>query len=163
MKPTQRSTELLEVESDEEREARLGACLSTFRNSNSNRLFAERLLASKTGPSSTTGPDLTANFLGEKKTFNVPPPTDCENTQPYQLHDQLRATIVLARLEAFLPEMKKANDDLTQKIAVEGQKSVDIEHLGDDGEPLDEEDGETEASESSQRKPYIVMVRDSEY
>ena len=66
---------------------------------------------------------------------------------------------MLARLSAFLPAIKQANRDLEKKISVEGQKSVDIENLGDDDASTPGDEDEDDAGSSSgPRKPYIEMV-----
>ncbi|KIO28797.1 hypothetical protein M407DRAFT_176721 [Tulasnella calospora MUT 4182] len=81
---------------------------------------------------------------GERsRPHHVPPPTE-----------------LLARLEAFLPAMKKANEDLERKIASEGQASVDIENLGDEAESASGDDEREELGgddEPQPKKPYIEM------
>lgn len=72
-----------------------------------------------------------------------------------------RIPSVLARLEAFLPAMKKANEDLEQRIATEGQASVDIENLGDDAASASGDDEREESDDNDEpqpKKPYIEMV-----
>lgn len=62
--------------------------------------------------------------------------------------------------------MKQANEDLEKKIAKDGQRSVDIENLGEEGEG----EGDTEMGDSEDvsdedghpkrpHKSYIEMVR----
>ncbi len=47
---------------------------------------------------------------------------------------------VIARLQAFLPQMERANDELQQRIAREGAESVRVDAV-------------------DESKPYIEMVR----
>lgn len=105
--------------------------------------------------------------IGERKTYAVPPPTDRESIGPLCRNATLTCTLeVLARLEAFLPAMKQANEELEKKIAKEGQESVNVEHSGpeavesdgsEDAEGEDEEEEEEDDSEAP-HKPYIEMA-----
>ncbi|KAG8976205.1 hypothetical protein FRC05_004454 [Tulasnella sp. 425] len=102
----------------------------------------ERLLQAQSSPPTDTKKPLIP--VGERsRPHYVPPPTE-----------------LLARLEAFLPAMKKANEDLEQRIAAEGQASVDIENLGDDAASASGDDEREESDDNDEpqpKKPYIEM------
>ncbi|KAG8928029.1 hypothetical protein FRC02_007450 [Tulasnella sp. 418] len=80
--------------------------------------------------------------ISERKTFAVPPPSN-----------------LLARLEAFLPEIKAANEELA-KMAEIDPSSMDIEKIDDDVTDSDEDEDSVDASEEAAakiREPYIEM------
>ena len=58
---------------------------------------------------------------------------------------------MLARLEAFLPAMKQANEDLENRIRRDGQQSVDIENVGDEQEERSEGDGDEQHHQPEER------------
>ncbi|KAG9047657.1 hypothetical protein FS837_001786 [Tulasnella sp. UAMH 9824] len=107
------------------------------------QLRIERLLQAQSSGSTTSTKKPLIPAEERSRPHYVPPPTE-----------------LLARLEAFLPAMKKANEDLERKIATEGQASVDIENLEDEAESAsgDDEREESDGADGPQpKKPYIEM------
>ncbi|KIJ94530.1 hypothetical protein K443DRAFT_35520, partial [Laccaria amethystina LaAM-08-1] len=95
--------ERLEIEDEDDKHERI-------------RQILENLNSSSATTSSARDPDFPRFDFGDRKTYEVPPPSE-----------------LLSRVQAFLPQIADSNNALSQR-AQEDPGSVDIEHIEEGAE-----------------------------